>query len=72
MKIRVRNYQAIADASLEVEGFTAVTGRSNIGKSGLIRAISAILFGNPGEDYIRRGADFTGGAIDFQDQANIS
>lgn len=66
-KIRVRNFQAISDAKIEAEGLTVITGRSNLGKTALIRAATAMLFGTPGDHYIRRGQDWTGGAIAIDD-----
>lgn len=60
MKIKVKNFQSLADVDLEVEGFTVVVGPSNIGKSALVRAISSALYGRPGDDFIRRGAKQTG------------
>jgi len=66
-KIRVRNYQSIADAKIEVSGLTVVTGKSNIGKSALIRAATAMLFGAPGESFIKNGEAWAGGAIVIED-----
>lgn len=66
-KIRVRNFQAIGDAKIEAEGLTVITGRSNLGKTALIRAAAAMLFGTPGDHYIRRGQDWVGGAIAIDD-----
>jgi len=63
MKIRIRNFQSIADATLEVEGLTVITGRTNLGKSAAIRAIKAMLFGALGEHFIRRGSEWVGGAV---------
>lgn len=67
MKLRVRNFQALEDVKLDVEGLTVVTGRSNLGKTSLIRAIAAMFFGLPGDYYVRRGQDFVGGAIAIDD-----
>ncbi len=66
-KIRVRNFQAIGDVTVEANGLTVITGRSNLGKSGFLRAVAAMLFGLEGEYFIRRGEDFTGGAISIDD-----
>lgn len=57
MQISVQNYQSIRDVSIETNGFTVITGKSNIGKSALMRAIRSGLFGESGESYIRRGTD---------------
>lgn len=67
LKARIRNFQAIADVRFVAEGFTVITGKSNLGKTSLIRALSAILFGRPGDSYVRRGEDYAGGAISLTD-----
>jgi hypothetical protein len=56
MKIRVQQFQSIADSTLTVEGFTAVTGPSNRGKSALLRAVSSALFSRAGDEFVRLGA----------------
>jgi len=63
MRIKVRNFQSIRKADLEVEGFTVITGRSNVGKTAFIRACQAAFFGVPGDYFIREGEDFAGVAI---------
>jgi len=59
MKIRVRNFQSLDDVSIDVEGFTVLTGKSNIGKSALTRAITGAIFGIPGDAYVQRGSNTT-------------
>lgn len=67
MKVRVQNFQSIKDATVEIDGFTVITGRNNSGKSAFMRAIRA-AFQNPrGTSYIRRGADKCTVEIDFGD-----
>jgi len=63
LKIRVRNFQPIADTTIEVEGLTVITGKTNIGKSALIRAMTGALFGATGDHFIRRGEDWCGVGI---------
>jgi len=67
IRLRVRNFQALADVKIEAQGLTVITGPTNLGKTALIRAINAMLFGAPGEHFIRRGEDFAGGAILIED-----
>jgi hypothetical protein len=67
MKIRLRNFQAIGDAKIETAGFCAITGRTNLGKSALLRGLSAIMFGLPGEHFIRHGEEWTGGSLKLED-----
>ena len=54
-EIEVRNFQSIEHATLKVEGYTALVGRSNIGKSALVRAVKAALTGAAGTDFVRHG-----------------
>ena len=55
MKVRVSSYQSIRSAEIEAVGFTAITGHSNIGKSALLRATAAALFGQEGDHFVRKG-----------------
>jgi DNA repair exonuclease SbcCD ATPase subunit len=68
VKIKIKDYQSIKDAEIEVDGFTVVTGPNNSGKSALMRAVSG-LFRNAaleeegsvvrhGEDKFRVEMDF--------------
>lgn len=57
VRIRVRNFQSIVDAEIEVVGFTVVTGPNNSGKTAFIRAVQG-LYSNPGGDaFVRHGAE---------------
>ena len=53
--VEVRNFQSVEHAAFRVEGFTAIAGRSNIGKSALVRAVKAALTGSTGTDFVRHG-----------------
>jgi energy-coupling factor transporter ATP-binding protein EcfA2 len=55
MLIQVKNVQSLSDVRIEAEGFTAITGKSNLGKSALLRATTGALFGWPGDHYVREG-----------------
>jgi energy-coupling factor transporter ATP-binding protein EcfA2 len=54
-EVEVRNFQSVEHATFRVEGFTAIAGRSNIGKSALVRALKAALTGSTGTDFVRHG-----------------
>lgn len=68
-KLRLRNFQAIEDTTIDLEGLTVITGRSNLGKSALIRGIEAIVFGAPGDAYVRRGTEWAGGTLVLNDRS---
>jgi len=55
MKVSIRNFQAFEDVTINVEGVTTIVGPSNIGKSALVRAITAALFSRPGDNFVRKG-----------------
>src|SRR5712691_5595710 len=55
MRIKVQNFQSIAKADLEISGLTVITGESDIGKTAVLRAVAAVVFGLPGDYYIRDG-----------------
>lgn len=54
-RVLVKNFQSIASATIEVAGFTAITGTNNSGKSALIRAIRGLLQNAKGTAFIRHG-----------------
>jgi hypothetical protein len=56
IEVVVRNFQSIEKASFRIDGFTVVVGRSNIGKSALVRAVKAALTGAPATSFVRHGA----------------
>ena len=48
-KVNIKNYQSIKDVSFEVDGFTVIIGKNNIGKSAIIRALEAPLANQAGK-----------------------
>jgi hypothetical protein len=55
IEVEVRDFQSIEHASIRIDGFTALVGRSNIGKSAFVRAIQAAMMGAPVGSYVRHG-----------------
>ncbi len=53
IEVEVRNFQSIECASIQIDGFTAFVGKSNIGKSAFVRAVRAALTGAPITSSIR-------------------
>ena len=51
--VKIKNFQAIKSTVLKIEGFTALVGRSNIGKSSTVRALRCALTGAEGTDFVR-------------------
>lgn len=58
MRVHVKNFQSLTDASIDVEGLTVLVGPSDLGKSALVRAVSGALFNLPGDFFVRRGSSF--------------
>jgi AAA15 family ATPase/GTPase len=55
LKVDIKNFESVGSASFEVDGFTVVVGKNNIGKSAIIRAIDAALSNRTGSKFIRWG-----------------
>jgi len=57
VKVNIKNFQSIKDIELEINGFTVLVGRNNIGKSAIRRAIGGALANAPGQTFVREGTD---------------
>lgn len=55
MKVKIKNFQSIKDLDIVIEGFTTIVGKSNIGKSSIIRAIDGALTNRKGDNFVRKG-----------------
>lgn len=55
MKLYIKNFQGIGEATLDLSGFTVLTGRSNSGKSTIRRAIELVLYNTWDAGYIKTG-----------------
>lgn len=64
MKVQIKNFQSAADVELEIKGFTALVGKSNIGKSAVIRAIQGALTNREGDDFVTTGEKNTEVTLD--------
>lgn len=56
LDVTIKGFQSIDEVSLTIEGFTALVGRSNIGKSAVVRAVRAALTNALGTDFVRHGS----------------
>lgn len=56
IKVKIRNYQSIEELDFEVHGFTCITGKTNVGKSSIMRSISGALLNKPVTNLVRHGA----------------
>ena len=56
--IKIENFQSLGKAELVLDNnLTVVTGKTNSGKSAIVRAIETIIFNNGSDDYIKAGSD---------------
>jgi DNA repair ATPase RecN len=56
IKVEIKDFQSIENATIVVDGFTAISGQNNIGKSAVIRAIMGVFENTPGKAFVRSGA----------------
>lgn len=55
IQVRIENFQSIKELDFEIRGLTVITGKSNIGKSSIVRAISSALRNHPVVGLVRKG-----------------
>lgn len=70
-RLRVKNFQSIEDASLDVDGLTVVTGPNNSGKTAMIRAVYGAFTNARGTKYVRHGKESCEVALDFADGRSL-
>lgn len=56
-EVKIKNFQSIKDQVLHLKGFVAITGKSNLGKSSLRRAITSALYNDWDKAYRREGTN---------------
>src|SRR5580700_10412737 len=54
-EVEIRNFQSIEHISIRIDGFTALVGKSDIGKRAIVRAVRAALTGATGTSFVRHG-----------------
>lgn len=67
IRVTVKNFQSIAHSSVEIDGFTVVTGPNNSGKTALMRAIRGVFTNTKGTSFVRHGTDNCEVAVEFAD-----
>jgi DNA repair ATPase RecN len=56
MDVHIEDYQAIDQLDFTIDGFTVMVGRSNIGKSSVLRAIRGLMVNEGGDHLVRQGS----------------
>lgn len=72
VKIRVRDFQSIEDAEIEVSGLTVITGANNTGKSAMLRAVYGAFTNARGTKYVRHGRDQCAVTLTFGDGRTVT
>lgn len=57
IQIEVNGFQSIEQTKICIDGFTSLVGKSNIGKSAVIRALKCALTNSLGTSFVRHGVD---------------
>ncbi len=55
IRVEIQDFQSISYLEFEINGFTCITGKSNIGKSSIVRAVSSSILHSPVGGMIRKG-----------------
>ena len=58
ISVNISNFQSIENVDIEIYGFTCITGKSNIGKSAVIRSISSALKNSSVVGMVRKDEKF--------------
>ena len=72
VKVRVKDFQSIREAEIEIDGLTAITGSNNTGKSALLRAIRGVFQNTRGTAFVRHGAAFCQVDLEFLDGTTVT
>ena len=71
VRVRVQNFQSIEDATLEIDGLTAITGTNNSGKTAVMRAIRGVFTNAPAGPLVRHGCAHLTVTLTFDDGTTI-
>ena len=66
-RVRIRDYQSLAEADFEPGPLTVIVGDNDAGKTAIMRAIRAACFNETGSTNIRRGQEHTDVLLEFAD-----
>lgn len=71
VRVRVRNFQSIEDATVVIDGLTVVTGPNNSGKTALMRAIRGVFTNAPAGPLVRHGCSHLTVSLTFDDGTEV-
>lgn len=55
VEVEIKDFQSIEHVKFQIDGFTVLVGRSNLGKSSVVRAVQCALTAATGTDFVRHG-----------------
>jgi len=67
LRVHVKNFQSIAQSTVDIDGLTVVTGPNNSGKTALMRAIRGVFTNAKGSNFVRHGTDACEVTVEFPD-----
>lgn len=71
VRVRVQNFQSIADAEVLIEGLTVVTGPNNSGKTALMRAVRGVFTNPAAGPLVRHGEAYLSVTLVFDNGDTI-
>lgn len=71
IRCRIQNFQSLEDVEIEIDGFTAITGQNNTGKSAVVRSIAGTFQNASGDSFIRHGTTEAKVELDFCDGTTL-
>ena len=71
-KVKIKDFQSIEKADLEISGFTVITGKNNSGKSAVQRAIRGVFQNTRGHAFVRHEKPHSEVSLSFEDGNSVT
>lgn len=72
IRIRLKNFQSIAQADITVDGLTVLAGKSNSGKTSVVRAYRGLFNNSPAKPYVRTGEKSLEVSLEYEDGQTLT
>ena len=69
--IKIKNFQSISNADIDVDGFTILVGESSQGKSACLRAVNAACNNKFRQNYLKYGTEELSVSISYDDTSSF-
>ena len=70
--IKIKNFQSISNADIDVDGFTILVGESSQGKSACLRAVNAACNNKFRQNYLKHGTDSLEITVGYEDGGHFT